>query len=271
MMIYKKGSRVEILCEDELPSGSWRCAQIICGDGHNFKVRYDQYFGAAGGETVVEWVSKKLIRPCPPIVELEDDWIRGAVLEVFHNLSWKMATVSKFLGKNLFVVRLVGSSSELKIRRLDLRVRQCWQNNEWTVIGKGCGSDQAGKQNDRLNLIYIRDTGSQGKEINTKMRSNMQDQYLDAKPIVHQSCNPYSRNLKRSFRSCQVEPQEGSAYKYLAVEREGLSHRVAASPSPKKAQSKKLVHLVLAPRKLIAGVEQVFPCLGPVMILEGSH
>lgn len=136
MMIYKKGSRVEILCEDELPSGSWRCAEIICGDGYNFKVRYDEYFGAAGGETVVKWISNKLIRPCPPQVELKDDWIRGAVLEVFHNLSWKMATVSKVLGKNLFVVRLVGSSSEFKVRRLDLRVRQCWQNNEWTVIGK---------------------------------------------------------------------------------------------------------------------------------------
>ncbi|KAK1392553.1 hypothetical protein POM88_011609 [Heracleum sosnowskyi] len=224
MMIYKKGSRVEILCEDELPSGSWRCAEIICGDGHNFKV------------------------------ELQDDWICGAVLEVFHNLSWKMATVSKVLGRNLFVVRLVGSSSEFKVRKLDLRVRQCWQNNEWTVIGKGCGSDQAGKQNDRLNLIFVRDTGSQGKETNTNMRSNMQDHYLDAEANVHQSCNQYSRKLKRSYLYCQVEPQEGSAYKYLAAEREGMSHRVAASPSSKKAQSKKLVQLVLAPRKLISGV-----------------
>nr|XP_017237518.1 PREDICTED: uncharacterized protein LOC108210650 isoform X3 [Daucus carota subsp. sativus] len=262
MMIYKKGSRVEILCEDELPSGSWRSAEIICGDGYNFKVRYDEYFGAAGGETVVEWISEKLMRPCPPQVELRDDWIRGAVLEVFHNLSWKMATVSKVLGRNSFVVRLVGSSSEFKVRRLDLRVRQCWQHNVWTVIGKGVGSDQAGKQNDKLNLIYAHDTKSQGKEIDTKMRSHIQDQYLDAEVNARQSCNSYSRNLKRSFRSCQVEPQEGSAYKYLAAEKEGVSHRVAASPPPKKAQSKKLVQLVLAPRKLISGVEQVFPCLG---------
>ncbi|XP_074375252.1 uncharacterized protein LOC141717026 isoform X1 [Apium graveolens] len=237
MMIYNKGSRVEILCEDELPSGAWRCAEIICGDGYNFKIRYDEYFGAAGGETVVKWISNKLIRPCPPQIELKDDWIRGAVLEVFHNLSWKMATVSKVLGNNLFVVRLVGSSSEFKVRRLDLRMRQCWQNNEWTVIEKGCGSDQAGKRNDRLNLIYVRETGSQGKEIYIKMRSNVLDQYLDAEANVNQSCNPYSRNLKRSFRSCQVEQQEGSAYKYLAAEKEGKSRRVAASPSPKKVEA----------------------------------
>ncbi|KAL1822596.1 hypothetical protein ACET3Z_009374 [Daucus carota] len=252
MMIYKKGSRVEILCEDELPSGSWRSAEIICGDGYNFKVRYDEYSGAAGGETVVEWISEKLMRPCPPQVELRDDWIRGAVLEVFHNLSWKMATVSKVLGRNSFVVRLVGSSSEFKVRRLDLRVRQCWQHNVWTVIGKGVGSDQAGKQNDKLNLIYARDTKSQGKEIDTKMRSHIQDQYLDADVNARQSCNSYSRNLKRSFRSCQVEPQEGSAYKYLAAEKEGVSHRVAASPSPKKVEAIASTRKILGEKHLHA-------------------
>lgn len=102
---------------------------------------------------------------------------------------------------------------------------------------QGCVSDQADKQNEKLNLIHIRDTGSQGKEINTKMMSHIQDQILNAEANIHQSCNLNSRNLKRSFRCCQVEPHEGSAYKYLAAEKEGMSQRVAASPSPKKVEA----------------------------------
>ncbi|KAF5938316.1 hypothetical protein HYC85_022575 [Camellia sinensis] len=134
-MRYKKGSIVEVLSKNEVPSGSWRCAEIICGNGHNYTVRYEMDPGATD-EAIVERVSRKSIRPCPPPVKLSENCVPGDVVEVFQNFSWKMATVSKVLGRNCFLVRLLGSSHEFKVSKVDLRVRQSWQGGKWFVIGK---------------------------------------------------------------------------------------------------------------------------------------
>lgn len=131
-MRLKKGSKVEVLNKKEVPSGSWQCAEIICGNGHNYTVRYD----GLGGANVVERVSRKEIRPCPPPLEVSDDWLPGDVAEVFHNFSWKMATISKVLGKKYILVRLLGSSQEYKVKKFDIRIRQSLQDDQWIVIGK---------------------------------------------------------------------------------------------------------------------------------------
>nr|GEY85631.1 hypothetical protein [Tanacetum cinerariifolium] len=60
----------------------------------------------------------------------------GDVVEVFHNLSWKVAIVSKAFGWDCFLVRLVGSFSEFEASKAEIRVRHSWQNDEWVVIGK---------------------------------------------------------------------------------------------------------------------------------------
>ena len=135
IMRFKKGSKVEVLSKNEVPSGSWRCGEIIYGNGHYYTVRYETDHDAID-EAIVERVSTKSIRPCPPPVELLKNWVIGDVVEVFHNSAWKMATVSRVLGRNYFLVRLLGSSHEFKISTFDLRVRQSWQDDKWFVIGK---------------------------------------------------------------------------------------------------------------------------------------
>ncbi|CAI9285845.1 unnamed protein product [Lactuca saligna] len=133
-MKYKKGSIVEVLNTDKAPSHSWRYAQIISYNKHNYTIRYDLYHGNQQEEEEEEHISRKFIRPCPPTVEISEHY-PGDVVEVFHNLSWKMAIVSKSFNSNLFQVRLVGSFIEIKARKSELRVRQSWQNNKWVVIG----------------------------------------------------------------------------------------------------------------------------------------
>lgn len=133
-MKYKKGSTVEVLTTNEVPCHSWRCAQIVSGNGHNYAVRYDVYPGFTN-QGNVERVSRKVIRPCPPSVEILECRL-GDVVEVFHDLSWKMAIVSKIFSWDLFLVRLVGSFVEFEASKSELRVRQSWQNDEWIVIGK---------------------------------------------------------------------------------------------------------------------------------------
>lgn len=134
-MRFKKGNKVEVLSKREVPSGSWRCAEIICGNGHNYTIRYDGY-EQANGKTVLERVSRKAIRPCPPPLEISGSWVLGDVVEVFDNFSWKMSTISQVLGKNYYKVRILGSSREFEVFKFDIRVRQSWQDNKWVVIGK---------------------------------------------------------------------------------------------------------------------------------------
>lgn len=134
-MRFKKGSKVEVLTQKDVPSGSWRCAEIIGGNGHNYTVRYEGDV-MSFVETMVETVPRKAIRPCPPSVEVTGDWVPGDVVEVFHNYSWKMATVLMVSRWTHLLVRLLGSAIELKTHKYDVRARLCWQDGEWIVIGK---------------------------------------------------------------------------------------------------------------------------------------
>lgn len=132
-MRYKKGSKVEVFCKDEVPSGSWRCAEVICRNGHNYSVRYVM---GAEEKAIFERVSRNLIRPQPPPVQISGGWIPGDVVEVFRSYSWKMAIVSKVLREDQFLVRLVGSLNEFKVRKVDIRLRHSWMDGKWVLVGK---------------------------------------------------------------------------------------------------------------------------------------
>ncbi|XP_022965795.1 uncharacterized protein LOC111465575 isoform X4 [Cucurbita maxima] len=138
-MRFRKGSKVEVLSKKEVPSGSWRSAEIISGSGHYYTVRYDKFEGGSN-QTVVERVSRKAIRPCPPSLEVLENWISGDVVEVFNDRSWKMAMVSEVLGKNNYLVRLLGSSSEFKVCKFDIRARRSWQDDKWVLMHKRSGN-----------------------------------------------------------------------------------------------------------------------------------
>lgn len=134
-MRFKKGTKVEVLSKAEVPSGSWLCAEIIRGKGHHYTVKYEGFQGDTG-EAIVGRVSRKSTRPCPPALELVENWAPGEIVEVYQNFSWKMATVLKVLGKKCISVRLVGSSLEFQVSKFDIRVRQSWQDDKWFVVGK---------------------------------------------------------------------------------------------------------------------------------------
>lgn len=134
-MRFEKGTKVEVLSKTEVPSGSWQCAEIIGDNGHLYTVRYDGYQSTAG-EGIVERVSWKAIRPCPPVLGVTENWNPGDVVEVFQNFSWRMAIVLKVMRKKCILVRLLGSSLEFKVNKFDIRVRLSWQNNKWIVVGK---------------------------------------------------------------------------------------------------------------------------------------
>ncbi|KAA8523049.1 hypothetical protein F0562_009472 [Nyssa sinensis] len=249
IMRYKKGTKVEVLSKNEVLSGSWHCAEIICGNGHNYTVRYDMHPDATN-EAIVERVSRKLIRPCPPTVSLSENWIPGDVVEVFQNFAWKMATLSKVLGRNYYLVRLLGSSQEFKVSKFDIRVRQSWQDGKWFIIGKGSGNYEDGNHNERSTLKYNQNLSSQNKRTDTMINLLAKDDFFAVKNKINiQDSHIVSpRTLKRELpcRYSQVEALAGTAQKFRVIEKEGKRHRlVAANPSqtPEKGQFRRLVHL----------------------------
>ncbi|XP_031251609.1 uncharacterized protein LOC116109510 isoform X3 [Pistacia vera] len=217
-MRFKKGDKVEVLSQKEVPSGSWRCAEIICGNGHNYTVRYDGY-SCANDKKFLDRVSRKSIRPCPPLLEVSEFWVPGDVVEVFDNFSWKMATISKVLGKKYFLVRLLGSSLEFKLKEFDIRVRQSWQDDKWAVIGEGSGSREDVKH-DRSLTLYCQTSSYRVK--NAKIRMNL-----------------------------HAEGYTGAAEKLRRIDKDGRLHPViAANPSSLPEQ----VEAVAFPREMMGEI-----------------
>ncbi|KAI4335777.1 hypothetical protein L6164_014387 [Bauhinia variegata] len=225
-MRFKKGSKVEVLSKTEVPSGSWHCAEIICGNGHYYTIRYDGHQDAAGG-AVVERAPRKAIRPCPPALEVTNNWNPGDVVEVFQNFSWKMATVLKVLGKKGILVRLLGSSMEFKVSKFDIRVRQSWQDDKWIVIGKGSASSENAKHDDRLTPRHklFSNVQVQKKTTRTKLSVN-NDRHPDKREVNFLESHPVpSKTLKRGCHS-QVEAYAEPPQKFRAVQIEGRCQRV---------------------------------------------
>ncbi|XP_033146661.1 uncharacterized protein LOC117133777 isoform X1 [Brassica rapa] len=134
-MRFRKGSRVEVLTLKESPYGAWRTAEILSGNGHTYIVRYYS-FGFAKDETLEERVARKMIRPCPPLIDVYR-WESGELVEVLDHVFWKPATVLKELSGRYYAVRLLGSASvELTVHKVNLRGRQSWRDERWGLIEK---------------------------------------------------------------------------------------------------------------------------------------
>ncbi|KAJ8755941.1 hypothetical protein K2173_024486 [Erythroxylum novogranatense] len=150
MMRFRKGTKVEVLSDKEVSIGSWLCGEIISGNGRTYCVKY-----AGFGEAKEERVPRKVLRPCPPHVDGEIKWACGDLVEVFHNFCWKTARVIQIMDGDYFVVRLLGNFMGLRVPRSYLRVRQCWQNGKWLLVGEGarnCGMPVTKPQvNTRMN------------------------------------------------------------------------------------------------------------------------
>ncbi|CAN4114367.1 unnamed protein product [Withania somnifera] len=137
-MRFKKGSKVELMNKKDSPV-SWCPAEVISGNGHTYYVRYDCYLSMES-KVEAERVSRRDIRPCPPPSEGVDNGQSGQILEVFDDCSWRTAIIVKVLDRDYYLVHLTGCSKEIRVHRSNTRVRQCWQDEKWHLIGKGSGT-----------------------------------------------------------------------------------------------------------------------------------
>lgn len=213
-MRFKRGSKVEIFINKDVPS--WRCAEIVSGNGRTYSIRYDCPPGSMN-EAAVDRVPRKIIRPSPPAFAVKN-WAAGEMVEVFNDLSWKIATVISNMGGNYYLVRLVGSLKELQVSKTDIRVRQTWQYDKWSVIGK---DREAGFGKSIKKLIPNYDQGWQAVEPGDSYSAVQNNDGCLETNVVS------ARTLKRvsPFGSSRAEAC-GNSRKVIVIDRESLSRRV---------------------------------------------
>lgn len=243
-MRFKKGSKVEVLSKKEVPSGVWHCAKIISGNGHTYNVTYDGSL-CMTSDSVIERVSRKIIRPCPPIVESMESWAVGDVVEVFDLHSWRIAMVLK-VGGEYYLVRLLGSCEEFRIHKSNIRVRQSWQDDKWVVIGKGSGSAEALKSNKPSGLNCHQMTYELPRfDTRIKMQAGSVPLAAQDNSSFQEAHSASSRTFKRASPYCSSHI-EAYSRKMRVVEKEGEHQRVI-SESPYPLQKK--VDAVAYPRE----------------------
>ncbi|WVZ79509.1 hypothetical protein U9M48_027080, partial [Paspalum notatum var. saurae] len=213
-MRFFKGTKVEVLQVAEVPFGSWRPGEILSGNGHTYLVRYDESPVDSG--VAVETVARKLMRPRPPV----DDpvrWTAGTILEAFDSYSWKVAEVMRVLGRNQYLVRLLGSSLELSAHASDLRLRKLWVDDKWTVTHKYSAKCLDGSFRGRSK------DGHLGRSLGVDSQIQLQKQNAfdgDA-----------SRGLKRKSSAISLHPQCSEITKRLRTPRRDGRHSKVADKS----------------------------------------
>lgn len=133
-MRFKKGSKVEVMNRKDSPV-SWCPAEIVSGNGHTYSVRYD-YYTCMESEARSERVSRREIRPCPLPSKGVENGQSGQIIEVFNDCCWKTAIIVKVFNRDYYLVHRTGCSQEIRVHRSNTRVRQCWQDEKWHLIGK---------------------------------------------------------------------------------------------------------------------------------------
>ncbi|KAK1549718.1 hypothetical protein Q3G72_006672 [Acer saccharum] len=226
-MRFKKGSKVEVFCRNEVPSGAWRCAEIISGNGHNYTVRYAQYLGKTNN-VYMDKVSRKAIRPCPPAADCAESWMAGDVVEVFDDFSWKIATILKVLSGDSSLVRLLGSSREFQAHKMNIRVRKSWQDDEWVLIGKGSGSCEVAKYKGGSTFNSHKNMSFRLAQADADLEVQEGNNCFGIKSATDlQESHVVSRMLKRaSPYGSFAEACTGNIQKMIAVEKDGERQRV---------------------------------------------
>ncbi|CAM8914670.1 unnamed protein product [Rhodiola kirilowii] len=191
MRRYLTGEKVEVLNTNGALEYSWHPARITGGEpiGDVYTVVYE---GHENG-MVEERVLAKCIRPRPPVVEFSN-WSCGDLVHVFDNFAWKLATVLEVLDKKQFLVRVVGSMKDLKVGAAWIRVRHYWQDNRWTVVGKGASkSDKSSRPVIHGNIISDSRVEQRNTSVQAARRSSRQ-----------KSHNVPTKAVKRRAPSTQV-------------------------------------------------------------------
>ncbi|KAL8063513.1 hypothetical protein ABFX02_01G031000 [Erythranthe guttata] len=248
-MRLKKRDKVEVMNSKDEPV-SWHVAEILSGNGHTYRVRFDSYPDMAS-EEIVETVSRKSVRPLPALVKGVENRIVGDIVEVFYEYAWRVATILRIIdGKieirnkihqNRYLVRLHGSSRELIVDESIVRTRQTWHNDKWIMMGKSFyGGEDAIANNPSTSFCYQK-MNSHIPQFNGRARKQPQNDHVNIqnKAAYRESHMNSSRSLKRisPYSSSVIEAHNGHAQKLRGIDKDGRKQRVVVTPVLEKVDA----------------------------------
>uniref|UniRef100_A0A6N2K2Z6 Uncharacterized protein n=1 Tax=Salix viminalis TaxID=40686 RepID=A0A6N2K2Z6_SALVM len=150
---------------------------------------------------------------------------------LFDDLCWKTAAVMKVTRGNCYLVRVIGSSTELRVDKVNIRMRQLWQYGGWIEIGKGSGFE-----NEKLNKPSV-------FSFYQKMRSPSKKRKLQARETClatdnnfgfQESCAVSARTSKRAspFWATHFQSFNEKVDKTRAIEKQSEGQRkISGYPS----------------------------------------
>ncbi|XP_074286415.1 uncharacterized protein LOC141611715 [Silene latifolia] len=136
-MRFKIGSTVEVWTKKKVPTGAWRCAEIVSDNGLSYTVRF--YRGRGIPKEGVDEVKAEDIRPSAPLLDGCVAWGVGDVVEVLDDGYWKVSMIEEAMGEDNYQIHVIGSIDEFRVNKSSIRVRQEWKENKWMLMDKDCG------------------------------------------------------------------------------------------------------------------------------------
>ncbi|KAJ7958749.1 Plant tudor-like RNA-binding protein [Quillaja saponaria] len=251
-MRFKKGSRVEVLSNEDVPLGEWRCGEIISGNGRTYSVQFD--CSSMTSKAIVERVPRKAIRPYPSLVRSINSWSVNDIVEIYNVGSWKGAVVSSVLGGDYYVVRLLGSCEEFRTHKSNTRVRQSWQDNHWAVIGKRSRNCEVGRwsiptSSNSCKMTYEVpqvDIGikqqAQNDCLHVQTDSNFQESHLVSFRSLKRVSSCCSSNVEAYPRKMRAIEKAGERQQFLAVSPRPVLEKVDAVAYPCENMGEKYTH-----------------------------
>ncbi|KAL3844101.1 hypothetical protein ACJIZ3_001504 [Penstemon smallii] len=219
--------------------------------------KYDSYPDMAS-EQMVETVSRKFVRPFPPLLQGAESFFAGDIVEVFYEYSWKVATILKAPGgknenksnknhlqaaavQNQYLVRLLGCSLKLILDRSNIRMRQTWQDNNWSLMGK---TSQGGEEvivskplasncYQKMNFRMPQYNARAQKQPRKDCRNTQDDAAYRDSPMI----SSRSLRMMSPYGSSTIEAHHGHIQKLRAIEKNGKKQRVVAAPVLEKVDA----------------------------------
>lgn len=228
-MRFKRGSKVEVMNKKDSPV-SWCPGEIVSGNGHTYSVRYDCY-PSMESETRAERVSRRDIRPCPPSSEGVENGQSGQIVEVFDEGCWRTGIIVKVLNRDYYLVHLTGCSQEIRVHRSNTRVRQCWQDEKWHLIGKGSGTCAKTNQlpvqkpSKKLSMVLSARNGFHVRDGDLAAQGNFKRQKCNASSLV--LLKRVSDESSRNIQEVVAAERDFKRRKIVPAALEGKTHDIA--------------------------------------------
>ncbi|TXG63732.1 hypothetical protein EZV62_010726 [Acer yangbiense] len=170
------------------------------------------------GEPILEKVYEEDVRP-QPLHQPGKKWRVGDIAEVFDAHCWRVGRVVKALQKNWFVIRLFGSIQLKEFHESNIRIRQAWHNNKWSIIEKVARDKQFTQKNyskhssDLFSGVLLQEMGKDshpGKKDKQECCEDEQEQFKTYRPrrnmkISHAYLSELT-SKKRKLRPCAGRP-----------------------------------------------------------------